>query len=129
MWSAAEGARGGGKVWPGFGGRVLREGRYNTRSSLGSRVAVVQGCCGVGTTAPAEGPRLTPPTPTPPHRAQVKGARYKTKRALMETIHREKAQRTRVTTIESAAVTAKAKAAKRREHSEMLAAKKKAAEL
>lgn len=41
---------------------------------------------------------------------QVKGARYKTKRALMETIHRLKADRARTKVIADQATAAKAKA-------------------
>lgn len=42
---------------------------------------------------------------------QVKGARYKTKRALMETIHRLKSERARTKVISDQATAAKAKAA------------------
>lgn len=42
---------------------------------------------------------------------QVKGNRYKTKRTLMETIHRQKAERSRVKVIEDQATAAKEKAA------------------
>jgi large subunit ribosomal protein L19e len=44
---------------------------------------------------------------------QVKGARYKTKRALMETIHRLKADRARTKATSDQATAAKAKAAKK----------------
>lgn len=41
---------------------------------------------------------------------QVKGARYKTKRALMEVIHRLKADRARTKAVSDAATAAKSKA-------------------
>lgn len=44
---------------------------------------------------------------------QVKGARYKTKRVLMETIHRMKAEKARVKVIADQAAAAKSKAAKK----------------
>jgi hypothetical protein len=63
--------------------------------------------------------------PTAPFRAtarryhdlymQVKGARYKTKRTLMETIHKQKSEQARVKVIADQAVVAKAKAAKKNE--------------
>lgn len=74
-------------------------------------------------------PVRDPLTPPPHPRPQVKGSRYKTKRALMEVIHKKKADATRVSTIEAQAQAAKAKAAKRREHGESVAATKKAAAL
>ncbi len=46
--------------------------------------------------------------------AQVKGNKYKTKRTLMETIHRLKAEKARVKVIEDQAVAAKAKAASKK---------------
>lgn len=45
---------------------------------------------------------------------QVKGARYKTKRVLMETIHRLKAEKNRVKAIDDQAAVAKQKAAAKR---------------
>lgn len=76
-----------------------------------------------GSWTDAAGARAPPPRcprPRPPRRRyhdlylQVKGARYKTKRTLMETIHKQKAELQRVKVISDQADLAKSKASARR---------------
>ena len=70
---------------------------------------------------PATTPPSSRPRPHPPHARryhdlylQVKGSRYKTKRTLMETIHKQKAELQRVKVISDQADVAKTKAAARK---------------
>lgn len=49
---------------------------------------------------------------------QVKGARYKTKRVLMETIHKQKAEQSRLKVISDQATMAKSKAEGKRSKKE-----------
>ena len=63
-------------------------------------------------------PAPSPPQALPPSAPQVKGARYKTKRTLMEVIHRQKAEAKRLKGLADQATAAKSKAETKREKRE-----------